>query len=132
MNDIQISKNFKLSEFESPDNKEVKLHEKLLELLQELRDEIGEPVIVNSGFRTKEYNDKIGGAKKSKHMEGIASDISLNNLDYSDVELAILIKNIAERIGINSDNLGLGYGVTFLHVDIRGLAGYSSPAEWEY
>ena len=35
----------------------------------------GLPIHVNSGYRCEALNEKIGGAKKSKHMDGLASDI---------------------------------------------------------
>jgi hypothetical protein len=34
----------------------------------------GFPFILNSGFRTKEKNDQIGGAKDSAHLYGFAMD----------------------------------------------------------
>ena len=132
MNDIQISKNFNLKEFQCKGTGQVKIHEKLLELLQELRDTLEQPIIINSGYRSKEHNKKVGGAKRSQHLEGTAVDISLGNLDYSAKELSIFVKNVAEDVGIGAENLGLGYANTFLHVDVRGLIGENSPVEWKY
>ena len=132
LNDIKISKNFNLKEFECKSTGQVKIHEKLLDLLQELRNTLDKPVIINSGYRSKEHNEKVGGAKRSQHLEGTAVDISLRNLDYSAKELAIFVKNSAEDIGVGAENLGLGYADSFLHVDVRGLIGAESPAEWSY
>ena len=132
MNDIQISKNFNLKEFQCKSTGQVKIHEKLLELLQELRDTLDKPVIINSGYRSKKHNEKVGGAKRSQHLKGTAVDISLRNLDYSAKELSIFVKNVAEDIGVGAESLGLGYANTFLHVDVRGVEGYHAPAEWNY
>ena len=63
-NNIKVSKNFILSEFESPDTHEVILVPLLLERLQKLRDRIERPIIITSGYRTPEHNKKIKGAKK--------------------------------------------------------------------
>ena len=132
MNDIQISKNFKLREFECKSTGQVKLHEELLELLQSLRDNLGKPITINSGYRSKEHNEKVGGTKGSQHLKGTAVDISLRNLGYSAEGIAIIVKDIADKLEIGRDNLGLGYANTFLHIDVRGLIGDKSPAEWNY
>ncbi len=43
--------------------------------LDRVREEYGHPIRVNSGFRSKAVNEKVGGAKNSAHMEGLAADI---------------------------------------------------------
>ena len=53
-----------------------------LDKLQKLRDYVGTPLIVNvgehvhRGYRSAEENAKISGAKFSRHIQGIAFDIS--------------------------------------------------------
>lgn len=50
-------------------------------ILQPLRDEIGGPIKVSSGYRTPRLNRAIGGARNSQHMVGEAADIQgLNGL----------------------------------------------------
>lgn len=44
-------------------------------ILQPVRDEFGEPVIVSSGFRCKRLNKIVGGCATSQHMTGEAADI---------------------------------------------------------
>lgn len=101
-----------MREFECKDGTHtVKLDSSLLYKLQKLRDEIGKPIIVTSGYRTKEYNNKIGGAKNSQHMLGKAADIKINGL--SPDEIAI----IAEKIGFG----GIGIYKTFVHLDVRQI-----------
>lgn len=75
-NNIRVAKNFMLYEFESPDTKTVKLDRLFLWKLQGLRDAIGRPIIVHSGFRTDYWNAKKGGAPDSFHKPGKAGDIS--------------------------------------------------------
>lgn len=76
VNDIQISKNFKLYEFECRDGShQVVIHPKLLDLAQKLRDRLGKPVVINSAYRTAAYNKKIGGSPNSQHMLGMAIDV---------------------------------------------------------
>ncbi|MGV4459866.1 D-Ala-D-Ala carboxypeptidase family metallohydrolase, partial [Ornithobacterium rhinotracheale] len=43
--------------------------------LQELRNYIGKPIIVNSGYRIVAHNRKIGGKVNSQHLQGMAADI---------------------------------------------------------
>jgi hypothetical protein len=44
-------------------------------VLDPLRDAIGQPVKVNSGYRAPAVNKKIGGASDSQHLHGMAADI---------------------------------------------------------
>jgi uncharacterized protein YcbK (DUF882 family) len=111
MNKIKISKNFTLSEFECKDGSNlVKLDEKLIELLQQLRDRAGLAVKIHSGYRTPEHNKKVGGSPKSQHLEGKAADISVKG--WTPKKLA----ELAEVIGFD----GIGIYDTFIHVDTRG------------
>lgn len=48
--------------------------ETLLERLNKFRTIYGKPMIVTSGYRSPEYNEKIGGAKKSCHTMCMACD----------------------------------------------------------
>lgn len=44
-------------------------------VLQPLRDLIGKPININSGFRCEKLNTAIGGSSNSQHMYGQAADI---------------------------------------------------------
>lgn len=43
--------------------------------LQKLRSTLGVAFTVSSGYRTAEFNARIGGAKESLHLTGQAADI---------------------------------------------------------
>lgn len=45
-------------------------------ILQPLRDAWGNTLKINSGYRCKELNEKIGGVPTSQHCKGEAADIS--------------------------------------------------------
>ena len=68
---------FQVHELDSPDQpgSGVNMHPAFMQKLNDLRAVCGFPFIVTSGFRTKAYNDKIGGAKRSMHLFGKAVDI---------------------------------------------------------
>ena len=44
-------------------------------VLDKLRDGWGGPIIVTSGYRCKELNAAVGGARNSQHLKGQAADI---------------------------------------------------------
>lgn len=110
MNDIKISKNFNLKEFQCKEGGQVKLDETLLFKLQELRDRVGVPITIVSAYRTPEYNKKCGGSPKSQHMEGKAIDIQIK--DFTPAKVAVL----AESLEFD----GIGIYSTFTHLDVRG------------
>ncbi len=51
------------------------LTEFIEEILDPLREAWGSPIKVNSGYRCKELNAKVGGSKTSSHMSGYAADL---------------------------------------------------------
>lgn len=50
-----------------------------LEVLQPLRDHLGKPVVVSSGYRCKDLNKKVGGVENSQHLKGEAADIKVRD-----------------------------------------------------
>ena len=86
-----------------------KMDHDLLESLEEMRLIVGEPLYITSSYRSKDYNDLVGGSSRSQHLTGNAVDISCNN--------GTLRRKIVE----NALNVGLTVGVskTFVHLDNR-------------
>lgn len=88
---MKLSKNFTLEEFirsstaermgidNVPKDEEVigNLRNLCLETLQPLRDYVGAPIHINSGYRCKELNVAVGGVKNSQHCKGEACDIRI-------------------------------------------------------
>jgi uncharacterized protein YcbK (DUF882 family) len=107
----KITENFRWSEFVCKDGT-LRITEKTFELfqrLQLLRDIIG-PIVINSGYRSPEYNKKVGGTEQSKHMEAEAVDIRWLNKSWPIEQVA----DIAEGIGFYV--LVYDWG---LHLDVR-------------
>lgn len=52
--------------------------------MDEIRESYCKPIYVNSWYRCKELNEKVGGTKNSYHMSGLAVDIRWDKdlLDY--------------------------------------------------
>ena len=44
-------------------------------VLEPLREEVGAPIFISSGYRCAQLNGAIGGSATSQHMEGKAADI---------------------------------------------------------
>lgn len=125
---MRLTKNFTQREFRSKDGAKMPLDvlDNIKELacnLQVLRDLLGEPIKINSGYRSEAHNKAIGGVKSSKHIKGLAADIRVKDLETDDLYLLIesLIKQGEMQEG------GLGVYDTFVHYDIRG-----TRARWNY
>jgi uncharacterized protein YcbK (DUF882 family) len=119
--EMKLSPNFDLSEFISPNDpgkpgkNEIKNLTRLcVEVLEPLRAELGKPIKITSGWRSKEHNAKIGGAPNSQHTIGIAADIHVPGdlIDQCNVA-KLLIRN--PKVG----GIGLYAAKNIVHVDIR-------------
>ena len=53
-----------------------------MEVLQPLRDFLGKPVVISSGYRCPELNKAVGGVKNSQHMKGEAADIHVDSTEH--------------------------------------------------
>ena len=81
-----LSKNFKVYEFLSPDSKELILSELLVSIIQNIRDKYKKSVIITSGYRTQAFNDSLKGSiKNSEHIKGKAIDFQVQGINKNDV-----------------------------------------------
>lgn len=83
---------------------------------ERIRELCGFPIAVNSGYRTFDYNWKIGGAVKSQHVEGRALDI--HPVFHTEANLA-LIRVMAGQIRAEGLITAIGHYPTFVHIDTR-------------
>ena len=118
---MQLTKNFHITEFSCKDGTREpdQYLPNVMELsanLQVLRDEIGEPLFINSSYRHAAYNKKIGGAKDSQHLTASAADITCKTL--SPQKLYNKIEELIKAGKMKQGGLGLYPG--FVHYDIRG------------
>lgn len=110
--DKSLAEGFKLEEFASKDGlDQVLVHPMLVNGLTVLRDWAGAPVKINSAFRSVWHNSKVGGISKSKHLLGMAADVSV--VGKSPDEVATW----AEGIGWG----GVGRYNSFTHLDVAGI-----------
>lgn len=118
---MYITPNFKAEEFKCPKDGIPPAEllgnlERLCMQLEALRDELGKPIIVISGYRSPNFNASIDGAKRSQHMFATASDIKVKGVSPRKVHSTIL-KLISEG---RMEQGGLGLYETFVHYDVRG------------
>jgi uncharacterized protein YcbK (DUF882 family) len=91
----------------------------LIEKVRNVARKFGKTLTVTSGYRSPAYNKRVGGARKSQHMQANAVDISGAN--FSNEERLTLIA-LASAEGIT----GIGvYNDKSLHFDVR-----ANPAGW--
>ena len=119
---MKLSKNFSLNEMlitstgipNIPTEKEIRNMKLLVDnVLQPLRDYIGRPVIVTSGYRSKAVNDAVGGSKTSGHMLGTAADITAGTKTLNKKIYNYIRDNCEYRQLINE------YNYTWVHVEYR-------------
>ena len=118
---MQLTENFDLSEFASKDGLSTPLEvvsslTKLAMNLQVLRDYLGKPIAINSGYRSPEHNENIGGAKNSQHLLGKAADIVVDG--YTPKQIFDVIESLQNKGEMEIG--GLKAYSTFVHYDIRG------------
>ena len=95
-----LTENFCLREFRCKDGTDVppELVENVTFLaknLQVLRQKIGKPIKVISGYRSPAYNKRCGGTKKSQHMQAKAADLRVSGMSSDELHstIADAIKN---------------------------------------
>lgn len=104
-------KYFNYHEFDSPDvqGSGQMMDKGLLNKLDKIREIVGEPIIITSGFRTPAHNESVGGVESSSHTKGLAVDIAIRHSRMRFKLISALFEVGINRIGI-ADN--------FIHIDI--------------
>lgn len=97
----------------------VKMDYELLKALDYMRKRFGKPIIVNSGIRCPDHNEREGGVPSSSHLKGKAADVRVDN----DRDRFQMIK-FALEYGV--PRIGVGYG--YLHLDVDREKNY--PRIW--
>ena len=98
----------------------------LIDVLENIREHFGKPVIINSGYRCKEHNAKVGGAPASRHTFGDAVDIRVSDTKTMDVYNYVIQTFDDRPYGIAKKIIADPFR-GFVHIDTRG-----KKARWNY
>jgi uncharacterized protein YcbK (DUF882 family) len=88
------------------------MSDRLLTVLDKIREAVGAPVIVTSGYRCPDHNKEVGGVCESQHTKRTAADIQAVGVSVEALARA------AECAG--ADGIGRYPKRGFVHVDARG------------
>ncbi len=112
------TKNFKVSEFACKHCGENKIDQRVLTMCQTIRDFLGVPVRVNSGYRCPAHNKNVGGVPNSNHTKGLAADLSCS---LGAVKMFETVKKLKEDGALpDMDYCILYQRKNFIHVDCGG------------
>jgi uncharacterized protein YcbK (DUF882 family) len=117
----KLTNNFTLQEFNSKCGRDIPNNVlpniiQLAKNLQVLRDAVGKSITITSGYRSPQHNKKIGGAKDSQHVKGMAADIKVAGMTPK--EVALIIEGLIESGKMKQG--GIGIYPSWVHYDIRG------------
>lgn len=130
---ILLSKNFRLKEFMmnantikkkglKVDRNEIKLDEQIVYACQCIRDYFNKPMTIESGYRNATYNKAIGGASKSQHINGKASDINVSGVKPSVVQ--DYVRKNYKTLGIHGMESKTKPNCNqYTHIDTRNISG---------
>lgn len=115
----KLSTNFTVKEFACKDGSDaVLVAPRLVMVLQSIRSHFGTAVTINSGYRTPQYNAKVGGVAHSQHCYGTAADISVKG--QTPAAVAAYARELMPDWG------GVGIYGNFCHIDVR-----EAKADWK-
>lgn len=84
----------------TPDSTSLKYMQELISYcLQPIRNKLGKPMIITSGFRCQALNKKVGGVSNSQHTKGQAVDFFVQGMSIQQ------IIDFIKKTGIEFDQL---------------------------
>lgn len=118
-------KNFKIEEFACSHCGKNETKDELVSILQDLRDRLGVPVRITSGYRCPEYNKLVSTTGAAgPHTTGLAADIAVEREAACNL-LEQALQMPFRGIGINQKG-----GGRFVHLDI--LTSRPTRTMWSY
>ena len=108
------------------------VHPELIKRADQIREQMGVPLLCNSGVRCPEKNKKAGGMPRSLHLSapelGAALDLTVARRSIRTplnvARLALTVESVCRDMDI-----GMGLYRWGVHFDVRGLLGMP-PARW--
>lgn len=109
-----MTKHFRREEFACKCCGVVKVDDALLAAVDAVREHLGAPITILSGYRCEKHNQAVGGEKNSFHTKGLAADL------WSKKSLAELYAAISKVEAFETGGIGIYPRNGFIHVDVRG------------
>ena len=110
----KLSTHFKVKEFACKDGSDaVLVAPRLVMVLQSIRSHFCAAVTIDSGYRTPQYNAKVGGVAHSQHCYGTAADITVK--DQTPAAVAAYARELMPDWG----GVGVYSQEGFTHIDVR-------------
>ena len=124
------TEHFKVSEFACKHCGQNHIDQRVINMAEEIRQKLGIPVRVNSGYRCEVHNKNVGGVcpkydkngklicRGSNHMYGLAADLSCS---LSSAQILAAVKELKTSGGLQDLDYCIQYGKkNFIHIDCGG------------
>lgn len=102
------------------------LHALITKVLDPVREKLGKPIYINSGYRSPQLNRLCGGVPNSQHVAGEAADITTY-----DISANAVIYNILTEGQIEFDQLIMYPRRNFLHVSYKRTGQNRKEVIWK-
>ncbi len=121
-----ITDHFSENEMKCKGSGDCKMVPEFMEALEKIRMELNKPMIVSSGYRCPEYNDKVSGSGLTgPHTTGRAVDVVCSGGDALKI-MELAIKHGMTGIGVSQKG---DHSKRFLHLDML-IPNMSKPRPW--
>lgn len=103
---MQLSEHFTLAEMcnsqaairnrldNRPGDVEIENLKRVAATLEQVRELVGKPINVSSGYRSPAVNRAVGGSSASAHMRGLAADITVSGMTAKNLATLISMSKI--------------------------------------
>ena len=94
-----------------------------LNVLQPLRDKLGKPMIITSGYRNSQVNKLVGGASNSGHLTGQAADFIVKGMTPAQVvefikKSGVKFTQLIEEYNLNTSWTHVSYNKNDLKCEV--------------
>lgn len=106
------------------------INEELIKALFKMAEKLEEKsydthqISVNSAYRSRFHNNRVGGAPQSMHVQGRAADLRIGDInrdgEKNKADKDIVYKLLDTEIIRNNGGLGYYPGTMIIHMDVRG------------
>lgn len=120
--------NFSKSEFDCKQTGDNKMRPEFMDLLQDIRNEWGKPIYINSGYRSPYHSVEAKKNRPGTHTHGIAADIKISGPDVAKF-IALCYSLGVRRFGLQQKG---PFSSRFIHIDIGDRILKAPQSTWSY